>query len=119
MNNISLEIGKPQEGWLNGAIVNRQYKNLISENQVSYWCYVDKYGFDLKIGKNTLGGARIRMAMQEKVSETVMENILAEIALPHITPSDFANLIQSKYNEGLRDGKNEIRSTINGILQHE
>src|SRR4051794_35747972 len=113
MNNINLEIGKPTDGWLNTAIVNFKYKNLISENAISYWCYVSKYGFDLKIGKNTLGGAKIRKAIQDEVQETVMEYILAEIALPHITPADFSNLVQSKYNEGLRDGKNAIRTTIN------
>lgn len=119
MYQIELELGKPNSGWLNTAIVIQKYHSLLSQNNVSYWCYLDKYDINLKVAKNTDGGARIKKAIDEGVTERDMQNLLLEIILPHLTPEQFINIIEQTHTDGFVAGKEALREAFNILLNGE
>lgn len=120
MLNIRLEIGLPEGGkWLNTAFVNQQYREYISSNQVSFWCYLPDYGIEVKIAKQTPEGQRILKAIKDKVPPHYMESILLSIVFPALSVTQLRDILADQYDRGFKAGKNAIRETFACLMTPE
>ena len=117
-----IEIGKPEGGWLNTAIVIHQpkeYSEYLSENSVSYWCSIPEYGIDIKIGKASVQGIKLTKLIQKKMPVGGLKYTLLEMALPHLTPTQFVSIFDQLRQESLIEGANRLRGQINNLLREE
>ncbi len=119
MYSIEIEIDKPEGGWLNTAIVVREYHSVLSENSVSYWCYLSQYEIEVRIGKEGKAGQQITRQRKQGVSVHQMEMTVLSATLPCITPAQFCNLIANTRKQGIKDGRNSIRLELNDLLEEE
>jgi hypothetical protein len=125
MNACEIEIGRPEStnqygndnnGWLCTAIVVPQYREYLSENSVSYWCSVNCYGIDLKIGKQSHYGLKITKAIQDKASPGQIKHLLLAAALEHMKPVQFVDVLNQVRRDAIEEGRNEIRQGMLNLL---
>ncbi len=119
MYSAELEIGIPKNGWLCTAIVHNDYQHLVSYNDVSYWCYLDEYGIQIKIGKHTPEGAQITRAIQYKSSPQKIERMLLAFSIPLLTPAQFINITNQIREDAFEDGQNSLRESLKKLLALE
>jgi hypothetical protein len=127
MRTCEIEIGRPparegyndNNGWGCSAIVNHTYPSCISENNVSFWCSLDKYGIDVKIGRQSPEGQKIERGIRNNISLLQMETLLLALTLPHITPHQFERIAEEIEREAFTRGKNAVRQSLSAVLEIE
>ncbi len=117
--NQYMEIGKPKDGWLCTTVINHDYKDFISYNDVSYWCSFDHLGLEVKIGKQSPEGEKITKAILSKVSPKHMEAVLLSVILPNLEPVRFIDIIRHVREEASKEGRNHIRDSLTQLLVTE
>ncbi len=119
MLNIRLDIGYPQGGWGNTAVVIQDYKDFLSHNSYSYWAYLPKQSIELRIAKDTEEGKAITNAINVGSPNLVIEGILLTAALKRLTVTQFKDIMDDQYDRGFKFGKNAIRETFACLMTPE
>ena len=120
MLNIRLEIAMTDRARrICTAIVIQPYKDFLSENDESYWCYLENYGIEVKVGKRSIEGQAITTAIEQKVSPSQMETLLLKIVLPVLGVECFKDIVADARDRGFKEGKNAIRETFACLMTPE
>lgn len=130
MNLVKIDIGKPSprnppgwgndnDGWLCTAIVNQTYKPVLSENSVSFWCYLDKYGIDLRIARQSPEGQKVERGIRVNISLLQMEKLLLALVLPYMKPHQFEQIVEQVEQDAFIRGKNAVRQSLAAVLKIE
>ena len=127
MNICRIDIGQPprntgtndNDGWLCTAIVNQTYRPCVSENSAAFWCYLDRYGIDLRIARQSPEGQKIERGIRNNISLLQMEKLLLAFALPHIKPHQFEQIVVQVETDAFIRGKNAVRESLSAILTKE
>lgn len=118
-NCAEYEIGKPEKGWGWSAEILPQYKGMISENNLSYWCRLPEYGVEVKIAKNSIGGARIKNGIKMRLSEDALKQHILALVLPYMTPTEFISINDAARSDGAKEGRNKLRQELGKLLNYE
>lgn len=127
MNVCRIDIGKPpkqdgyndNDGWLCTAICHPTYHPCLSQNDVSFWCNLDRYNIDIRIGRQSPEGQKIERGIRNNISLLQMEKLLLALALPHIKPHEFDRIIEHVESDAFIRGKNAVRKSLSVILTEE
>ena len=116
--NTEIEIGKPDCGWGCTAVIVPGYANILSYNDVGYWCHLP-YRIGAKIGKDSDGGFQIAEAIKAKVPEGAMQTIILGLLLPKLEPHDFIGIVEQARKDAARDARNSLRRELAAVFEEE
>ena len=127
MSICRIDIGKPphkegyndNDGWLCTAVCHPTYHPCLSQNDVSFWCNIDKYGIDVRIGRQSPEGQKIERGIKNNISLLQMEKLLVALTLPHIKPHQFEQIAEQIESDAFTRGKNAVRKSLAAVLEIE
>ncbi len=110
------DIGNNNGGWLCTSIVIPEYHNVLSENSVSYWFYLRKYGVEGKLAKNDPAAKGLKQLMDERAPEGEIEAYLLALCIPRLTVSQFIIILGEVRYEAAKEGRNFVREELSKLL---
>ena len=127
MNACRIDIGKPpsregyndNDGWLCCAVVVPESREYVSHNDVSYWCSLDCYGIDLRIGKQSHYGIKLTKAIKDGAAPGQIKHILLAAAIAFMKPVQFVDILDQVKRDAKREARNALRESLADLLSLE